>query len=85
MKDKKTKKIIIYTIVVGIILLILSAIGVGIGYWKKVQYYQQHFFPNTFINSIDCSELDVSAVAELLNGQAQDYSLTILGRNRNGE
>lgn len=80
-KLSKKKKILLLFAVLAASLLILAAVF----YIWKANYYKTHFLPNTYINDADCSELNVSAVAEVLKADAADYTLQVLGRNEAGE
>lgn len=71
-----------------VILLCVLAVSVvifgAVFYIWKANFYKTHFLPNTFVNGADCSELDAAAVAEMLEADAMDYELVILGRDENG-
>lgn len=79
-KSKK-KRIIIISLIVSILALCTVLI---IGYMQKVTYYETHYFPNTFINNMDCSGLNAQVVSKMMDTQAQEYSLTIWGRDAEG-
>lgn len=69
-----------------VILAVVVLLGLLIaGYCKKAVYYQTHFFKNTFINNIDCSEMEAVAVAAQLNSQIIEYNVEIIGRDEKGE
>ncbi len=79
---KKKKK---WYVMGGIPFLLLVVVAVvGIAYGRKAVYYQTHFFPNTFINNMDCSELEAEVVSQMMDAQAQEYSLLIKGRDNQG-
>ena len=81
-KEKNSsKKIIIMTgaVIASAVLLALLVI-----YFGKVNFYKTHFLPNTIINGMDCSKLDAETVAEMLNTQAKEYTLSVLGRDVEG-
>lgn len=83
MKEKENRK---KTIVVSVIIIMILILAAGIYYWRTAVYYQNHFFPNTTINDIDCSDLRTEQVAALLEEQIQEYHLTVTGRlNEEGE
>lgn len=63
------------------VLLILAVIF----YLWKANYYKTHFLPNTYINSVDCSELNVAEVTEILKADTAGYAVTVPGRNEAGE
>jgi len=82
-KEKVSKK---KMITILLVLLAVSAIALfAVFYIWKMNFYKTHFFPNTYVNGADCGELDVAAVAELLEADAKNYELTILGRDENGK
>lgn len=81
MKKKKMENISkkrIWIIVLAIV-TVLAASGVFV-YYRGTVYYQTHFFPNTIINGIDCSKMEVEPVVELLNARTNEYSLKVTGR-----
>lgn len=81
-KEKVSKKKII---IILLIILTLSLVALAtVFYVWKMNFYQTHFLPNTYVNGMNCSDLDAVAVAELLEADAADYKLTILGRDENG-
>lgn len=55
-----------------LLLLLLEYIFVGI-------YYKKHFYNNTFINGVDCSNLTAKEAAKRLQKEASLYVLTIRG------
>lgn len=71
---KPRKKHLMLWIILAVVVLVLAYVGVGV-------YYQTHFFPNTYINEIDCSQLKVQEVVIGLENQAQSYQLQVRGRN----
>lgn len=85
-KAEGNGKVLRITICIVVMLGLIAAItAVTVWYLQKVNYYETHYFSNTYINGIDCSDLEVSAVAEMLDEQAGEYSLQIWGRNEAGE
>lgn len=78
-KKKKGKGKIVAA--VAAILIVAAAGGYGVYAVsqnnKMKAYYEDHFLPGTFINSIDCSEKTVAEVEELFAQEAKDYTLTI--------
>ena len=74
-KKKKRRRIAAFAVSVLLALLFLAYGGTAI-------YYQSHFLPNTYINQINCSNLDASQTALLLDGQAQSYTLEVTGRGK---
>ncbi len=71
--EKKKKK---YTV---FIICALTAV-ILIFYGSIALYYQQHFFPNTTINGIDCSNFETYEVAAIVGGRIADYKLEVTGR-----
>lgn len=82
----RKKKHIIKWILLGLFLIgvITLIIIITAEYFKKKDFYTDHYFLNTHINNMDCSDLDVRTVAEMLDNQAQDYTLTIMGKDVEG-
>lgn len=82
-KRKKKKK---YITILFVFLLLLLLGTVGVIYYKSVVYYQTHFFPNTRMNGIDCSNMDVATVTALMDQGIEEYVLEVTGREyRTGE
>ncbi len=73
---KKILMALVFTILITGVLLFYGNIAI---------YYQTHFFPNTFINGYDCSNLDVATVAIFLENQAKEYSIEVIGRDAEGQ
>lgn len=76
-KEKSVKKKRhTFAIISVIVLFVLVAVGyVGIGV-----YYQTHFLPNTIINGMDFSGMEVASAAEIMDAEIQNYVLEITGR-----
>ncbi len=51
---------------------------------ERTNYYKTHFLPNTYINGMNCSELDVQVVGGMLEQKAKEYELAILGQDEMG-
>lgn len=82
-KEKVSKKKIVTILLVA---LAVSAIALcAVFYVWKMNFYKTHFFPNTYVNGAECSELDAAAVAEILKADVAEYELTVLGRDEKGE
>ncbi len=82
--NRKRKKRYGVMILLFVLLLLLGT--VGIIYYKSVVYYRTHFFPNTWMNGIDCSNLEAAAVTALLDQGIEEYMLEVTGREcRTGE
>ncbi len=76
---RRKKKRYIVPIVLFIFLIVLTL--AVFGYYRVAVYYQTHFFPNTSINGIDCSDMEVEPVTRLLDVRVQDYVLEVKGRD----
>lgn len=71
---KVAKKVAIFVLAVVLLL--------GLGAYGGVSvYYRTHFFPNTSVNQVDCSNLDASQVSAILEQQLQTYVLKVTGRD----
>lgn len=70
---KKTGKIIaaVVSAFVAILLIVYGSIAI---------YFQSHFFPNTFINGVDCSDLEAAEAARLVDALILNYRLEVSGR-----
>lgn len=75
---RKKKRYIIPAVL--LILLIFLTLAV-FGYYRAAVYYQTHFFPNSSINGVDCSGMEVEPVINLLDARIHDYVLEITGRD----
>ena len=64
-----------------ILLLLLLATGVGILYISSTIPYKGKFFPNTYINGVDCSGMTPAEAEAAISRDAQDYVLTVRFRN----
>lgn len=62
------------------ILLVLLAVGIG-AYSAIAFSYKDKFLPGTWINGVDCTEMDGAQVAGFLENQLQQYRLEITGRD----
>lgn len=77
--DKKTGKKKKILIPVGIFIVLIAVCGCV---YSVIAYsYQDRFLPGTWVNGIDCTEMDGAQVAGLLENQLQVYSLSITGRD----
>ena len=66
-------------------LSVFSFLVICLGIYGGIAFsYKDKFLPNTWINDIDCSELDAAQVAGLLDNQLQNYHAEIIGRDPNG-
>ena len=75
-KTKKKKKILIPVGVFIVLIVVCCCVYSVIAY-----SYKDRFLPGTWVNGIDCTEMDGAQVADLLNNQLQTYSLSITGRD----
>lgn len=73
-KRPRRKHVIGWIALATILLMALAYAGIGV-------YYQSRFLPNTYINGMDCSNLEAAAVVSMLENQAQSYQLEVTGRN----
>ena len=62
------------------VLAVVLLLGLG-AYGGVSVYYRTHFFPNTSVNQVDCSNLDASQVSAILEQQLQTYVLKVTGRD----
>lgn len=78
-KKKRTGLVISISIVVGLLLVAVIVYGfVAI-------HYQSCFMPGTYIDDIDCSEMEVAQVtAQIRQQELEDYSLDIYGKSAEG-
>lgn len=81
-KEKVSKKKIITILLV--VLAVSSIAFFAVFYIWKMNFYKEHFLPNTFVNGVECGELNAAAVAEILKADVAEYKLTILGRDEKG-
>ena len=78
-KTSHSKKGIIW-LIIFILLVVVTAL-----YILGVNFYSSHFLVNTYINQIDCSNMDEDTVAANIEKMIDDYSLTIYGRDESLE
>lgn len=75
-ENKKKRRFPIPALLAVLFLMICLGIYGGIAF-----SYKDKFLPGTWINDIDCSELDAAQVAGLLDNQLQNYHVEIIGRD----
>lgn len=75
---KKRSSLTIKILIGSFLTLIVILIS---GYLLAVKYYSNHFYKNTVINGIDCSNKTIEEAMELLKYEADHYALTINERN----
>lgn len=73
-KPKKKKKLFAAFFICALIAIIL------IFYGSFALYYQKHFFPNTTVAGIDCSNLEAQEVAAIIDSGIVNYRLEVTGR-----
>lgn len=61
---------------VAIVLSLIVAV-IAIGYVATAVFYSTHFFANTEINGVDCSNKSIKQVEAYLEKQVSDYNLTL--------
>ncbi|MCM1558577.1 MAG: L,D-transpeptidase family protein [Butyrivibrio sp.] len=66
-------------VVFGVILVLLNLLGGG--YALTAMYYTTHFLPGSSINGIDCSNMEASEAAALVDAQIDTYCLQAWGRD----
>lgn len=76
----RKKKHVAIIVLIGILIVLLVAV-----YCAIASYYRTHFFKNTYINNIDCGQMEAAQVAADLDNLALAYSIEIIGRDENGE
>ena len=82
-KPKSKRKYIL----IAILLILVATLAVAAYlYYRGVVYYQTHFFPNTNINGMDCSNMEAVPIISELESRIDGYALAVLGRDyRTGE
>lgn len=74
-KKNKTVKYVILGIFIPILAIVAIYVSVSV-------FYSGHFFPGTWLNGIDCSNMPVSEVKDILSARQQEgYTLRIIQRN----
>lgn len=85
-KEKKPKSKKKYILIALILILVATLAVAAYLYYREIVYYQTHFFPNTNINGMDCSNMEVTAVIDALEARIDGYALAVVGRDyRTGE
>ncbi len=73
-----------------VVLCVLAALLVAIGtgcyvlvqrYEEQAEYYKTRFLPGTTVNGIPCEEMTAEQVAEILESEVLEGSLTVIGRD----
>ena len=73
---KGPKKVWIPVCVAIVIVTICAVLYVGIALT-----YREKFLPDTWVNNLDCSDLDGTQVSALLENQLQSYNIVVTGRD----
>lgn len=85
-KKRKPKRKRKYILIAVLLILVATLAVVAYLYYRGVVYYQTHFFPNTNINGIDCSDMETMPIIEALEHRIDGYALAVVGRDyRTGE
>lgn len=82
-KEKKSKKKTALIVLGSLAAITIAAVIILCV--KRTNFYQTHFLPNTYINGMNCSELDAETVAGMLEDELNEYKLIILGRDEAGK
>ena len=82
-KKKKRGSNVKYAVIGCAVVAVVAAGALGGTYVYKAQEYKDVFFPNTTINSIDCSKKTVEEVEEIIRSNVEDYALSV--KFRDGE
>ncbi len=80
MKKNYSNKKRIFIIVLAVTVVVLACIA-GLMYYKQMQYYGEHFYSGTVINSVDCSDMTVEDVESSLQRFVDEYTLTVTDRD----
>ena len=73
-RRKNRTKMVFISLSVLVGLLVVAYLGIS-------QYYKTHFYTQTFINGVDCSNLTVEEAIEKISYEVHTYKLTIEERN----
>ena len=77
-KKKKKNSAKVKHAVIGCAAVVVVVAGIlGGTYVYKAQEYKNVFFPNTTINSIDCSKKTVEEVEDLIRESVEDYAISV--------
>ena len=67
-----------------ILISVIAALGVlALLYLQRYKYYSEHFYPNTVINNMDCSELTLDETKDLIQKTIDAYSLALSDQEGN--
>lgn len=69
-------------VLLALLLVFLVAVMIAGGfYYRTAIYYRTHFFPNTNIDGVDCSNMEAETAIALLDAPIQNYTLKVVGRD----
>lgn len=74
-RRRRRSRILLFTIMAVILLALAGA------YMVVSAYYEDRFFPGTYINGIDCAGMTVQEVEQIIANRAEDFVLTIYERD----
>ncbi len=77
-RKKRNLKMVSIFVSAMIVLVLGTYLGIS-------QYYKTHFYAQTFINGVDCSNLTVEKAKEKISYEVHTYKLTIEERNNKKE
>lgn len=75
MKKKKKTVLTVLTVFVG--LMFLAFLGVGGWYLYVSHQYSDKFFPDTYINGINCGEMSIYEAKAAIAEKVEQYSVTV--------
>lgn len=79
-KGKKKEKLSLWSVLCRTLFAIILFLAIGVAYLWKAQYFLNHFYENTWINGIDCSDLEAEEVKKLIQEKVEEYELVISTR-----
>ena len=77
-KPKSKKK---YVLMVFLLMFVATLAAAAYLYYRGIVYYRTHFFPNTSINGMDCSDMETGPIIDALERRIDSYGLEVLGRD----
>lgn len=76
-RNKEEIKKTIWKKMIWFSLVMIVVLGASVLYIWRAEYYATHFYPNTWINGMDCSYMQAEEVKSLLQKNVDTYQLTI--------
>lgn len=76
-KESKKKTGSVWKLLCRIAVGVIICLIIGVAYLWKAQFYVNHFYPDIWINGINCSNLQASEVKVLLQENVNEYQLSI--------